>query len=190
MNVSAQLDALKFGWNEVGLDSAVLIHTSSHHLSRDSMGKRVRAREIGASVISREKMALSVEAIRWGFDRFAPPTLLAEFATSSLLQCGELMAWVAVMTYFNFGWRTVNFGGRVSRPAALRAAAAVSDAAAWEGADEALNAERIVDTGLLQVGDVCFSVGVSGEWVPARELCARLRHLSSGSRIIVTPIGN
>ena len=103
MNVSAQLDALKFGWNEVGLDSAVLNHKSLHHLSRDSMGKRVRAREIGAAVMSREKMALSAEAIRWGFDRFVPPTLLAEFVTASLLQGGELIAWVAGMTSFNFG---------------------------------------------------------------------------------------
>ena len=174
MNVSAQLDALKFGWNEVGLDTAVLNHKSLHHLSRDSMGKRVRAREIGAAVMSREKMALSAEAIRWGFGRFVPPTLLAEFATASLLQWDELMAWVAGMTSFNFGWRTGNFGGRGSRPAALRAAAAVSDAAAWEGADEALIAERIADTGLLRVGDVCFSVGEPGdsEWVPAREVSA------------------
>ena len=124
--------------------------------------------------MSREEMALSEEAIRWGFERDAPDSLLTDFAAVTLGQWDELMAWVAGMTSFNFGWRTGNFGGRVSRPAALRAATAVSDAAAWEGADEALIAERIADTGLLRVGDVCFSVGEPGdsEWVPAREVSA------------------
>ena len=168
LNVTSQLDALKFGWNEVGLDTSVLNHKSLHHLSRESLRKRVRAREIGAEVMSREEMALSEEAIRWGFERYAPDSLLTDFAAVTLGQWDELMAWVAGMTSFNLGWRTGNFGVHVSLPAARRAAAVVSDASVWEGADEMSIAERIVETGLLRAGDVCFRFSGSDVWVPSR----------------------
>ena len=170
LNVSSQLDALKFGWNEVGLDTSVLNHKSLHHLSKDSFRKRVRARDIGTEIMSREKMALSEEAIRWGFEKYAPNSLLEDFATVTLRQWDELMAWVAGMTSFNLGWRTGNFGVRVSRPAARRAAAVVSEAPVWEGADEDSIAEKIVDTGLLRAGDVCFRFVGSDEWVPSRRV--------------------
>ena len=75
--------------------------------------------------MSREKMALSEEAIRWGFEKYAPNSLLEDVATVTLSQCDELMAWVAGITSFNLGWRTGNFGLRVSLPAARRAAAVV-----------------------------------------------------------------
>ena len=70
--------------------------------------------------MSREKMALSEEAIRWGFEKYAPNSLLEDVATVTLSQCDELMAWVAGITSFNLGWRTGNFGLRVSLPAARR----------------------------------------------------------------------
>ena len=120
--------------------------------------------------MSREKMALSSEAIRWGFEQFAPDWLLDDFATATLLQWDDMMAWVAGATSYNLGWRTGNFGVRVSRPAARRAAASVSDSSAWDGADEAVIAEKIADAGLLRAGDVCFSFDGSDEWVSAYEI--------------------
>ena len=92
--MSSQLDSLKFGRNEVGLDTSVLNHKILHHLSRDLFRRRVRASEIGTEImpVSREKMALSEVAIRWGFEKYAPNSLLEDVATVTLSQCDELMA--------------------------------------------------------------------------------------------------
>ena len=82
--MSSQIDALKFGRNEVGLDTSVLNHKILHHLSRDSFRKRVRASQIGTEIMP--------EAIRWGFEKYAPNSLLEDVATVTLSQCDELMA--------------------------------------------------------------------------------------------------